>query len=52
MRNAREPMTPQEAFVRISTGLSRRLAMLEARSAGAPMGEVRRNDRRYSPVPH
>ena len=35
MRNAREPMTPQEAFVRISNGLSRRLEMLEARSAGA-----------------
>jgi hypothetical protein len=36
MPNAREPMSPQEAFVRISNGLSRRLEMLEARSAGAP----------------
>jgi hypothetical protein len=29
-------MSPEEMFVRISNGLSRRLEMLEARSAGAP----------------
>jgi hypothetical protein len=31
-----ELMSPEEMFVRISNGLSRRLELLEARSAGAP----------------
>jgi hypothetical protein len=31
-----ELMSPEEMFVRISNGLSRRLDLLEARSAGAP----------------
>jgi hypothetical protein len=36
MRKGPELMSPEEMFVRISNGLSRRLEMLEARSAGAP----------------
>jgi hypothetical protein len=36
MRKGLDLMSPEEMFVRISNGLSRRLELLEARSAGAP----------------
>jgi hypothetical protein len=36
MRKGPELMSSEEMFVRISNGLSRRLELLEARSAGAP----------------